>query len=211
MREDFVGRELRLLQFYEDEVKDRPQIVKSMVDAVLGRTKNRTYARKCVVVEVSEPAGAIFLDANHMIGRCWQSRYLGLELQGSLVQVMAIRMTGTAMEIVRSAGLLGSIIVGGFQRLLAGAIDRWRPTTVTTLADLRYADGHSLVESGFRLDGINLGYQYTDGNTRKDKRSFRVPAGTNEEAEANRFGWYRLYDAGKARFVLDLQQQTEVE
>jgi hypothetical protein len=76
------------------------------------------------------------------------------------------------------------------------------PKAIETQIDLRYADGHSLVKAGFTYVNTQINYEYTDGFSRQDKRQFRVAAGTNEELEAAKQGWYRIYNAGRSKYTL---------
>jgi hypothetical protein len=202
MREDFEAAGLRLLQFYEDEILEKSHIVKSIVGAVCGSVQGRIYARKCDIRDVPETQSIAFLDANHLIGRAYMCKYVGLYFEDRLVHIMAYRRPGATIEIVRSCGPLDTVVVGGFQRLLAHLIRTHNPERVETLIDLRYATGHSLERAGFVRTGVALGYEYTRSNRRRGKRDFRVPAGVDEEAEAAKQGFFRIYNAGRAKYVL---------
>jgi hypothetical protein len=204
MREDFSAKGFRLLQFYEDEVLNKPEIIKSMVDATLGRCSNRIFARKCSVSSVEKEVADVFLAENHIIGPVPISKHLGLFLDGELIQVMSTRKTGSTLEITRSCSKLGIIVVGGFSKLLSHTTQDPSLKNVVTHIDLRYADGHSLKKMGFQSEGIFIDYQYSKGKERKDKRAFRVPAGQDERILAKEQGWVRIFNAGRARYRLNL-------
>ena len=202
MRRAFEAYGLRIFQFYEDEVRDKPEIVKSIVDSALGLTKVRIFARKTNTEKLSAKDANEFLVANHLIGEARVCRYLSLTLNGKTVMVMAYKVHRSHVEIVRSAAQLGCIIVGGFQKLLSAVRSEHPGMPTKTLVDLRYADGHSLEKAGFVADKEYIQYQYTDTKIRKDKRSFRVKAGSDEKLEAAKLGWVRIFDAGRRSYVL---------
>ena len=206
LRRAFEAEGMRILQFYEDEIHERPAIVKSIIDAISGRTSKSIGARQTSVVIVSESDAMTFLETNHLMGGVTKTRHLGLTMDSQLVYVMSYRVHKTHVEIVRSAGLLNTIIVGGFQKLVAAIRKKYPMLAIRTLVDLRYADGHSLEIAGFQRIKEYLQYQYTDGIQRRDKRAFRVPAGTDEERTAAEHRWYRIFDAGRA--VYELQPRT---
>jgi hypothetical protein len=173
-----------------------------MVDAILGRTAAKIFARKTEIREVESDAAVSFVDANHIIGKPYMCRYVGLYHEGALVQALAYKISQeNIITIVRSCGLLNTVVVGGFQKLLS-YLQRMNPKAIETQIDLRYADGHSLLKAGFTYVNTQINYEYTDSKTRKDKRQFRVPAGANEELEAAKQGWYRIYNAGRAKYIL---------
>ncbi len=202
MRENFEKHGLRLLQFYEDEIYQKPEIIKSMVNAILGGINVKLMARKCKMIVVESDVAQVFLRNNHLIGENRRSRFVGLTYNGELVSVMGYRIHDDHIEIVRSSSLLNTVVRGSFQKLISELQRHHSDLKIRTLVDLRYAKGHSLIVAGFKHIKTSLGYQYTNGKIRKDKRKFRVPAGVNEREEAAKKGWYRIYDAGKAVYEL---------
>jgi hypothetical protein len=204
VRQAFESNGLRILQFYEDEIDLKPKIVKSIVNAILGQTPKKIMARKCIVDDsITQKEAADFLKTNHLIGAVPLSSHLGLrDKNGTLVQLMSFRRHGDVLEISRSCGAIDTVVVGGFQKLLKHLTMVLRPNKIETLIDLRYADGHSLVSAGFVLSGIRTNYEYTNTKIRTDKRQFRVAAGVSEQAEATKKGWYRIYNAGRAKYIL---------
>src|SRR6266404_6514562 len=108
---------IRILQFYEDEIRQKGAIVKSMVDAIIGEVEIKLMARKCEFIDVPVDRASAFLDANHLIGINRQARFVGLTCEDKLVSVMAYRVHRTHVEIVRSASLLNTVVRGSFQKL----------------------------------------------------------------------------------------------
>ena len=202
LRVAFEDEGLRLLQFYEDEIRDKPDIVKSIVDAILGKSPSRIYARKCEIKDISALEANDFLVKNHLMGPCKTARNMGLLNAGVLVHVFSYRVRKGYLEIVRSASTINTVIVGGFQKILKACQLKTHMRTVYTLVDLRYADGHSLEKAGFVPVKTYQQYQYTDGVNRKDKRVFRVKAGIDETQAAADKGWYRIWDAGRRAYLL---------
>jgi hypothetical protein len=51
-----------------------------------------------------------------------------------------------------------------------------------------------------KIKELKPDYEYTDGYVRKHKFNFRVKAGIDEEVEASKKGFYRIYDCGKTKW-----------
>ena len=58
---------MRILQFREDEIKFKPEIVKSVVLGNMGVGK-KIAARKCKVKDVDSKTAETFLVRNHLMG-----------------------------------------------------------------------------------------------------------------------------------------------
>ncbi len=204
MRIAYENEGKRILQFYEDEIQKKSDIFVSMVKARLGLITRRIGARDLEVKHVSEPVAKMFLEANHLIGHASRCSFVSLQSPNGIVcMVIATRMIDGVLHIIRQAGPVNVVVQGGFQKLMKHLMDSFPSSKIRTIVDLRYADGHSYENLGFKKVKTFLNYQYTNGKVRLDKRKFRVPAGVDERAEAAKVGFYRLWDAGKAVYELE--------
>jgi DNA-directed RNA polymerase subunit RPC12/RpoP len=205
MRLSYEREGLRILQFYEDEVYNKPLIVRSIVNVIIGSVSRKLNARDMVLVKLDRKEANNFLDKNHLIGKSFIASHVGLRTKnGELVMVTSYRITKEGVIVItRNCSVLDTIVRGGISRLLK-YVKQLNSEAIgfSTQIDLRYADGHGLELLGFEKISERLGYQYTDGHTRRDKRQFRVAAGVNERKEAAERGWFRIYDAGKSTYVL---------
>ena len=74
-----------LVQIWEDWLRNKPEIVKSILLNKLGLLDNTIYARKCIIKEVGSQESNIFLDNNHIQGRSAAGVKLGLYYNDELV------------------------------------------------------------------------------------------------------------------------------
>lgn len=194
----------RLMQFYQDEVTEKPEIVRSMVNAVAGVISRKIAARNCSIASVQTAQANIFLDKNHLLGSPKVgSRYIGLFHKDELVMLLGYKvdLTASKMEITRVCTALDTIVVGGLSKLLSFVENKYSVKSITTIVDVRYADGHSLEMCGWVKEREYLQYEYTNFAHRLDKRQFRVKAGTDEKKAAAAQGYHRIWGPGRERWT----------
>lgn len=139
---------VHLVQFWESEMRDSPELVKSYIDNLVGRTTRRIYARECEVVDLKFTQYNEFLKANHLEGGGITSGWRkGLVYQGELVAVMGFK--GEVLQ--RFCSLLGTSVVGGFSKLLS----KFPGSHVVTYSDNRYSDGALYKNAGFTMTREN--------------------------------------------------------
>jgi hypothetical protein len=116
---------ITLLNIWEDDWRERPDIIKSIIKAKLGVIVNKIYARKTQIKELTKIELKKFFNENHLHGNIGCIAGWGLFYNGKLVQAISVRKVGTQnkryrgfLEIAREATLLEHIIVGGESKLL---------------------------------------------------------------------------------------------
>lgn len=205
--------DIRLLQIWEDDWRDRREVVKSMLRAKLGvaTIAGRVFARKCSIDIVGADEADKFLDKNHLIGSRVNSVHLGLYHGGDLVALCSFARRGEVHELVRYA--TDRVVVGGFSRLVKAYITRFDPKMLKTFADLSVSDGGLYKLTGWTKDRmIPPSYSYIVNNTRVHRLRFqkkrfeddpkllyRDGLTISELAELNKIP--RIYDAGKIRYL----------
>lgn len=110
-----------LIVFTVEQVSEKFDVVKSILDHKLGLTKDKIYARKCVIKEIGVKDAREFLESNHLNGYSAAKWRFGLFYNDVLVHVMTFdknRFHGSCNELVRCASLRGTLVVGGFQKLI---------------------------------------------------------------------------------------------
>lgn len=206
---------VRLIQIWEDDLRDKPDVVRGMVKHKLGLTGSRVFARQTQLdssVEISEARS--FLDSWHIQGFSSGRYYYGLRSGEELVAVMVFREDATNIadwELSRFATSLS--VVGGFSRLLKSFRSR-HEGSIKSFADLTVSNGDVYKLNGFVVDKIiPPDYKYVVDKTRYHKFLFRkdrfrvdkdlkYDPNLSESELANLNGLYRVYDAGKIRFLL---------
>lgn len=215
----------RQLNFFEDEIVERPEIVKRMLASALGVRAKGLGARECAVKEVSKLEADNFLAYNHIQGEVSGSSYLGLYKGAELVALIAYARrfpgrSGVADEsqLVVTRFATSIAVQGAFSKLLKACL---LPSTrkVTTYSDPRLFVGALYKSAGFiNTQTYAPDYCYVKKTQRIPKRNLQKswffdnaerlnlkvsPEMTEQQlAEANNF--FRLYDRGRLRWELTL-------
>src|SRR5690606_27092537 len=159
LRKEFENAGLRIFQFREDEIRDKPKIVKSIVNNALGKTKNRLFARKCKVQTVKQKEASKFLKENHLMGST-NAKHLGLFYQDNLVTLLSYKQRKYICKIERFCSVLETNVVGGFSKLLKHLEKNCLKPEITEIhnwVDLRYGTGNHLKTKGFEQVKETLG------------------------------------------------------
>jgi hypothetical protein len=216
---------IRLLQVFEDEWKERKDLVKSRILVLLGRAEKR-MARKCDLESISWTDAAKLLDEWHSQGRGpVTKRVFALFDEGEPVAVLTagrsrkgsmVSAQGKDFEIYRYASK--GVVVGGFSRLLKAFREEARPGRIISYCDLRYGDGRLYAATGFKLEAITEPDYFwfsNSGNKRisryatqkhKLKGDIRFQEVYDEKLTERQMcealGWRKIYGVGHQRWVL---------
>jgi len=198
---------IRLIQVYNDDWLGRKDIFLDFFQRIANpKYGHRLYSvRPC---QISSKEAQAFLDRSHYLSG---SRVLGSfcvalkDKQDRIVAVSVFRRHLETWEWVRHAVKLGTRLWHPAEACLDFFVDQAGPKRVKTFSDNRLHTGNMYSKLSFQHDGlVKQSYEYTNGKVRRHKIGFRVPAGIDEEATAAAGGWYRVYDSGLTRWVLDL-------
>lgn len=210
-----------LLQFYEHEINNKWDIVRSMIEHKL-RLSSRIYARKCDVLKIGHHAASELLQQSHMDGFINSTTHYGLKHDDKLISAISFINKPGYWEIARYATLPGYCVIGGFSKLLKEFISDFEPSKLMTYANRRFSIANVYKLNGFKLLHItkpNYVYLSSSGKyvgTRQRFQKHKLPAilpnynSRLTEAE-NMFvnGYRRLWDAGHYKLEFDFNQ-TEV-
>jgi predicted SprT family Zn-dependent metalloprotease len=206
---------IRLIQVYSDDWRDRRSIFLDLIRRMgPGRAGKRLYRTK--PRSVSRAEAETFLNANHYLSgrKVFGSLYVGLFAKDKLCAVSVFKKTGKRkpgeIDWIRHAVLLGQFGWNLGQKCLDYAVEKLNPSRVISFSDNRIHTGNMYSQMGFSKTHTSFSYEYTDGLVRKHKFSppLRVKRGTNEEAHAADLGWFRVYDSGKTKWVLDIPPKS---
>ncbi len=202
---------MQLLQFFEDEWREKREIVLSVILSKLG-IGTSIFARECSVVVPSREEAKLFFDNNHLSGSTSNDILcVGLAHDGALVSAVSFRHPfvskygdGTA-EIARFANKCGYRVVGGFSKILAHATPellRRNFSQILTYSDKRTGTGSVYLASGFELAGeTDPDYFYTDFEKRYNRFKFRASSGLSEAEVAEGAKVVRIYGVGSRVFL----------
>jgi len=203
LRIAFKNHSLFLMQFRENEIRDKPEIVKSIVLSNLGIYQTKIHARKCEIKEVKFKQAKEFFKENHLMGSTTAITY-GLFYQQKLVSAMSIRRKDDGIEIARLCTKLNTSVRGGFSKLLSHIIKIYDPAKVVSFCDLRYATGKSYEINGFKLESISQGWEWTDFENTYNRLKCKANMDDRkltQQQHADELRWYKIYDAGQAKYV----------
>jgi|14BtaG_2_1085337.scaffolds.fasta_scaffold00002_40 very-short-patch-repair endonuclease/predicted DNA-binding protein YlxM (UPF0122 family) len=209
MRKDFESHGLHMLQFREDEIDNKLEIVKSIIMAKSGKISKRHFARKLNLVEVSNSDARVFLDKTHLKGHL-DAKHIGLKSGNDLIMIMSYKIYSSRLKIERLSCKLNTIVTGGFSKLLKFLEKKFSDNIrhVDYWVDLRYGTGNFLSKLGFSAERETLGFEWTD--TYHVHNRLRCVANNNgngkTEAESGKeLGWVKIYDAGQRLWTKELR------
>lgn len=208
----------RLIHIWEDDWRDRRSTVEAMLKRKMGVSEEpRLNARSLDYKQVTAEDTRKFLEENHIQGFTGGSWRGGLYLGDNLVALMVFRSRGLGkFELTRFA--TSAIVRGGHSKLLRRFIEEVNPASITTFSDRGVSDGGLYERCGFEKDGeLSPDYTYRVKNTRVHKFNYRkarfkrepnlkYEEGLTERELAELSGLERVYDAGKIRWVLNLDK-----
>lgn len=206
-------QDIRLIHIFEDEWLYKSDIWKSMLNNMLGLTKNRIFARKCTLKEVTTEDSTSFLKENHIQGWCPSQIKLGLYYNNELVSLMTfgksrhfIGNSKTEYELLRFCNKLNTIVIGGASKLFTFFIKTYNPKSIISYADRRWSFGKLYEKLGFKFEHFSKpNYYYIVGTHRKNRFNFRksilqkkynCPENISEREFCKQQKWYRIYDCG---------------
>jgi hypothetical protein len=202
-----------LYQFWDHEIDDKFDVVKSMVSHRLG-ISNRIFARKCEISKSDNSSVKPFMDSSHLQGHRNASQSYCLKVDNKIVASLTLsRHAKHEWEIIRYACSLKHTVVGGFSRLFKAFIREYSPSQVMTFADARHSNGGVYSRNGLKLySHTKPNYFYVKGRRvfsrqkcQKHKLSRFLGDGFDpEKSESeNMFlnGYTKVYDAGHHKLI----------
>lgn len=212
---------IRLMQFFEDEINDKFDIVASMILNSVGMSE-KIHARKTEAKIVDSKTARAFCEINHINGYAQSRLQIGLYHGEELVSVMTFTPSRYekrqgAWEIVRFCSILNHTVVGGASKLIAAArkLIGQEMTCLLTYADLMHGTGNGYKACGFKEIGrTDVGYFWYGKHVRESRQKYQrhklekvfnetFPKEMTENDIMFSKGYRKLYNAGNAKFILE--------
>lgn len=210
---------IQLITIWEDEWRDKKDIVKSMLAHKLGVSQDRrVYARNTALHPLESSVARSFLDSYHIQGFCSGSAYFGLyDDSNDLIAVSVWRKNKNILYLDRYA--TSCTVVGGMGKMLKKGKEAAREygcTKIVTFSDHSVSDGGLYEKLGFDKDKeIPPDYRYFVQGERKHKFGYRLKRfkndphliykeGLTEKELAKLNGLERIWDCGKTRWVMEV-------
>ena len=205
---------IRLITLFENEYIQKKDIILS----ILNPNKERLFARKCKIKEISFNEVKSFLEKNHLQGVAISSVNIGLFYKNELVQIMTFSKSRFnkryEWELLRECSKLNTIIVGGDSKLFSYFIKKYLPNSIISYCDKRFFNGESYKKIGMKFEKDTLpGYFYFNrtNNTYHNRQEFQkhklseiLKNYNNELTELENLelnGFWRIYDCGQRIFT----------
>lgn len=210
---------VRLIQIWEDDWLFRRSVVESMLLNRLGLSNSDKIGARKTEIDRTVPLSEAreFLDSYHVQGFTSASYRYGLRYEGRLVALLSMKSVSDQdadWDLVRYA--TSASVPGGFTRLLK-AFRADHDGAIKTFADLTLSDGDLYYQAGFKeVEILDPDYSYVRSGDRVREHKFgyrkarfesdpelQFHADMTETQLAELNGLYRIYDAGKIKFILD--------
>lgn len=210
LAQDFIKNGCMIFQFREDELREKPEIVRSIVLNFFNQGK-RIYARTCSIQRVKSEEATRFFEDNHLMGVHPKATAFGLFCKGELVSCMSVRRTkNRGLDIARFCNKIETSVLGGFSRLLKYVEQQYEPNYIQSFCDLRYTIGKSYISLGFKLEGVSLGWSWTDTSNTYNRLQCKANMDNrclSQAQYAAELKWYQIYDAGQAKYIKFLNKK----
>lgn len=219
-------KDIQLITVWEDWIKNKPDIVKSVIINKLGVCDRSIPARKCKIQEISSSDCMRFLNDNHIQGGCKSGIRLGLTYCGELVSVMTFnkkrgmmgnnKSVSNEYELSRFCNLLNTRVIGAASKLLKYFKTHYEWSSIYSFSSNDISDGGLYKTLGFGQAGnINHCYWYVDKDMRRHHRSEYSKSniirmgikpdknGWTENEVTKELGLFKIYDSGQQKWILN--------
>ena len=141
-----LNKNIEVLHFFEDELRNKFDIIKSMILSRVSKSTHKIYARKCKIQEITSIQKNQFLKENHLQGEDKSKIKLGLFKDEQLVSVMTFGKPrynkNFEYELIRFCNKKNCNVIGGASKLFKYFINTYKPENIITYADRRYSNGN---------------------------------------------------------------------
>jgi hypothetical protein len=209
----FKERDIRIIHIWEDDWVFKKDIIKSQIINLIGKTKNKIYARNCDIKEINIDQIRDFLEKNHIQGYVNSVKKLGLFYGDELISVMTFdnfegrkKMEEGGWNLSRFCNKLGTNVVGGASKLLNYFIKKYNPLRIISYADKDWSRGDLYFKLGFKnIKESAPDYKYIFNKKRVHKSRFRksrIKTKLTENEQMKLDGFCKIWDCGKIKFEI---------
>lgn len=210
-----ANKEVKLFHFWDVDIKDKRQIVLSMILNGLGISKT-IYARKCVIKELSLEDSITFFKENHIQGVIQAPIRIGLYYEDLLCSAMLFGKSRYSKkaeyELLRFANKINTRCIGGASKLLNTFEKTYSPQSIISYADLSYSNGKLYKTLGFEhIHTTPPNYSYLIGNKIASRQKYQkkhlpkllkiFDPNLSETVNMENNGFYKLWNSGQMAFL----------
>ena len=213
--ENCKSQGIQLIQIWEDWVIHKPEIVKSLILSKLGIYKERIYARKCTVKEITYNVASEFLEKNHIQGHTNPGKCFGLFHNDQLIGTMVFgKVGGGCWELKRFCTSLNTQIIGGAGKLLKYFTTIYQPSKIISFSSNDISNGGLYKSLGFEGEGpVTSAYWYVKFSTYERfhrlyfQKSRLIKMGFDKNLSESQImsdlPYYKIYDSGHIKWIKD--------
>ena len=203
---------IKLIQIFENEWRNKEDIVKSILLENMNIIKNKINIKDCIIKEINNEKTNLFLENNYINGSINSDINIGLFFKEKLISLLSIiKIKNQNYEITRFCNKINYNISEAFSKLFKYFTDKYMPKNIITYSDLRYDGGINYENMGFGLKKTNKpNYYYLTSKNRymdvqfKNKKLKDLLKNYNEElTELENMqlnGYVRIWDCGSNVF-----------
>ena len=215
---------VQLIQIWEDWIKTKPEIVKSIILSKLGIYKERIYARKCDIKLVKFSECKQFLEQNHLQSNSNSGIRLGLYYNDELVSVMTFGLKRRSMignsnhtegeyELIRFCNKKFTQVIGGASKLINYFMNNYEFNQIVSYSSNDISNGKLYESLGFiKANNSHSSYWYVDSKSflryhrYKFRKSELVKMGYDPRKSEDQImlslPYFKIYDSGTTKWIL---------
>jgi hypothetical protein len=220
-RKECEEKNVRLLQFFGNEIETKHKAVKSVIKNTLKANDYKIFARETTIVVVEPPYARKFYEKYHVHGFCGASVHYGLLLRGKIVQMMSVGSMRfetklNDVEIIRSATAYNFNVVGGVSKLVSAIKKDFPKHEIHTYVDLSCFTGKGYESANFEYVNTTppsyfyfKGYRYpiysryqTQKHKLKKLLGNKFDQTKTEEENMKSVGYFKVYRCSHKHYVL---------
>lgn len=202
---------VRLYTIFENEWKEKQELIKKFIYMNQGMGKHRIYARDCNFQSVPKKIAEQFCIDNHLQGKPLIKEAFGLYYNDELIQIMTFGLhhrDNKSLVMNRYCGEFDYQVIGGASKLIKNA-RKYFDRPILTWSDNRWSNGNVYEKIGFKkLDDVKPDYFWTDfcklySKQSRAKNVTGQPKEITEKEYNESLGMSRIWDCGKIRWLYD--------
>jgi len=212
-------KNIKLFQFFEDELEYKFDIIKSMILGNLNIYQTKVGARKTKIKNVSIEEKRRFLNDNHLQGTDNANINIGLFYKNEIISLMTFykeNKKNNVWVLSRFASKKKYQVMGAASKILKYFIKEYNPSSIVSFSDKRISIGNLYKHLGFKYVKTNPpAYWYVKGierihrfNFRKERIKKIFPNVYNENKTEKEMmieaGYDKIWDCGNDKWELIL-------
>ena len=193
---------IKLIQFTDADVVNKPELIESMILSKLGLLPNRVMARKCGITEIGIKQANQFYSKWHYQGQTTNAaKSIALIHNNEVVALLSYTTKGDVTRIERYACKPFTNVVGGYSKLEK----RVPGDTLVTFSLGLISDGSVYRKNGYETEGYATKPEFyiTDGFELMNRQRFmkhKMPALFGAGFDPNKTEWENVIDNGLMLF-----------